>query len=121
LPTYGTVLFDEFHERSVQANMDLALTIETQRFFRQNLRIVVMSATLDDGSLGALLGHPPVIRSEGKQYQVATYYLEAQTTAPLDVLATQALRRSLACNHSSLLVFLPGTADIRRIEHRLAT
>ncbi|MCP9464737.1 MAG: ATP-dependent helicase HrpB [Nitrospira sp.] len=119
LSSYGAVLFDEFHERSVQADMGLALTIETQRLFRPDLRIVVMSATLDDGSLGALLGHPPVIRSEGKQYQVATYYLEEQATAPLDIVVTQAIRRSLACDHGSVLVFLPGMADIRWIERRL--
>ncbi|MCP9449631.1 MAG: ATP-dependent helicase HrpB, partial [Nitrospira sp.] len=116
---YAAVLFDEFHERSLQADAGLALTIEAQRLFRPDLRIVVMSATIETGSLRELLGEAPTIRSEGKLYPVDTRYLDGPVTGPVDAAVAQAVRRSLAREHGSLLVFLPGMADIRRVERRL--
>lgn len=119
LNAYGIVLFDEFHERSLQADMGLALCLETQRLFRQDLRLLVMSATLDCGAVGALLGQAPVIACQGRIFPVETRYLDQPVTGHLDVAVTQIIRRSLAHEQGSLLVFLPGMAEIRRVERKL--
>lgn len=119
LRDYAAVLFDEFHERSLQADAGLALTLETRRLFRPDLRIVVMSATIETGPLRELLGDAPTIRSEGKLHPVDTRYLDGSVTGPVDAVVAQTVRRSLAREHGSLLVFLPGMADIRRVERRL--
>jgi ATP-dependent helicase HrpB len=116
---YGIVLFDEFHERSLQADLGLALCLESQRLFRPDLRLLVMSATLDCGPVAALLGQAPVIVGEGRMFPVETRYLEQPLTGHLDAAVTQVIRRSLAVDEGSLLVFLPGMADIRRVERRL--
>lgn len=119
LDDYAAVLFDEFHERSLQADIGLALCLETQRLFRPDLRLLVMSATLDCGPVRVLLGNAPTIRSEGNMYPVETCYLDQPVTGHLDVAVTQIVRRSLAQDHGSLLVFLPGMAEIRRVERKL--
>lgn len=119
LEEYAAVLFDEFHERSLQADIGLALALETQRLFRPDLRLLVMSATLDCGPVGELLGDAPTIRSEGNMFPVDTRYLDSPFTGHLDVAVTQIIRRSLAQDHGSLLVFLPGMAEIRRVERKL--
>ncbi len=119
LSAYAAVLFDEFHERSLQADTGLALALETQRLFRPNLKLLVMSATLDCGPVSALLGNAPTIRSEGKMFPVETRYLDQPMTGYLDAAVTQVIRRSLAQDHGSLLVFLPGMAEIRRVEQKL--
>lgn len=119
LSGYGIVLFDEFHERSLQADTGLALCLETQRLFRSDLRLLVMSATLDVGSVAELLDKAPVISSEGRLFPVETHYLDQPLTGHLDSVVVQHIRRSLAQDHGSLLVFLPGMAEIRRVEQRL--
>lgn len=116
---YAVVLFDEFHERSLQADVGLALTLEAQRLFRPDLRIVVMSATIETSPLRELLGDAPVIQSKGRLYPIATHYLDYSMTDPFDTVVAQIVRRSLARDYGSLLVFLPGMADIRRVERRL--
>ena len=119
LNAYGIVLFDEFHERSLQADTGLALCLETQRLFRPDLRLLVMSATLDCGPVSELLGQAPVIACEGRMFPVETRYLDRPFTGHLDLIVTQTIRRSLAQDSGSLLVFLPGMAEIRRVERRL--
>src|SRR6185312_14755419 len=119
LEAYGIVLFDEFHERSLQADMGLALCLETQRLFRPDLRLFIMSATLDCGPVAALLGRAPLITCEGRMFPVETRYLDQPLTGRLDAAVSQLIRRSLAKDHGSLLVFLPGMADIRRVERLL--
>jgi ATP-dependent RNA helicase HrpB len=119
LNDYGAVLFDEFHERSLQADTGLALCLETQRLFRPALRLLVMSATLDCGPVGDLLGGAPVITCEGRMFPVETRYLDQPLSGHLDVAVTQIIRRSLAQDQGSLLVFLPGMAEIRRVERKL--
>ena len=119
LNDYGAVLFDEFHERSLQADTGLALCLETQRLFRPTLRLLVMSATLDCGPVGDLLGGVPVITCEGRMFPVETRYLDQPLSGHLDVAVTQIIRRSLAQDQGSLLVFLPGMAEIRRVERKL--
>lgn len=119
LASYGLVLFDEFHERSLQADTGLALCLETQRLFRPDLRLLVMSATLDCGPVRDLLGNAPLIRCEGRMFPVETRYLDRPLSGPLDVAVTQIVKRALSKDQGSLLVFLPGMAEIRRVERRL--
>ena len=119
LSEYAIVLFDEFHERSLQADTGLALCLETQRIFRLELRLLVMSATLDCEPIADLLGHAPVIACQGRMFPVEIRYLEQPLSGHLDVAVVQSIRRSLAQDPGSLLVFLPGMAEIRRVERTL--
>ncbi|MGE3154002.1 MAG: ATP-dependent helicase HrpB [Nitrospiraceae bacterium] len=119
LAGYGAVLFDEFHERSLQADLGLALTLESQRLFRPDLRLVVMSATLDFAALSDLLGQAPIISCKGRGYPVETCYLDQRISIPLDQVVAQTVRRALRQDSGSVLVFLPGMAEIRRVERRL--
>ena len=119
LNDYAAVLFDEFHERSLQADTGLTLCLETQQLFRPDLRLLVMSATLDCGPVGDLLGGAPTIRCEGRMFPVDTRYLDEPLTTSLHTAVTQIIRRSLATDEGSLLVFLPGMAEIRRVERAL--
>lgn len=119
LAAYGMVLFDEFHERSLQADLGLALCLEAQRLFRPDLRLLVMSATLNCGPVSELMGHAPLITCEGRLFPVETRYLDRPVTGRLDLTVVQHIRRSLAHDDGSLLVFLPGMADIRRVERTL--
>jgi ATP-dependent helicase HrpB len=119
LSDYAIVLFDEFHERSLQADAGLALCLESQRLFREDLRLLVMSATLDCGPVADLLGHAPIIACEGRMFPVETRYLDQPLSGHLDVAVVQSIRRSLAQDQGGLLVFLPGMAEIRRVERKL--
>lgn len=119
LTGYGIVLFDEFHERSLHADLGLALCLEAQRLFRPDLRILVMSATLDCVPVADLLGKAPIISCEGRQYPVETRYLDRPASGPLEPGVVQTIRRALTQEPGSVLVFLPGMAEIRRIERRL--
>jgi ATP-dependent helicase HrpB len=119
LSDYAIVIFDEFHERSLQADTGLALCLESQRLFRPDLRLLVMSATLDCGPIANLLGMAPVIACEGRMFPVETRYLDQPLSGHLDTAVVQSIRRSLAHDTGSLLVFLPGMAEIRRVERKL--
>ena len=119
LEGYGAILFDEFHERSLQADTGLALALETQRLVRPELRLLVMSATLDCGPVSDVLGGAPVISCHGRMFPVETRYLDRPVTGRLDTAVVQCIRRSLAHDSGSLLVFLPGMAEIRRVERTL--
>ncbi|RYU84272.1 ATP-dependent helicase HrpB [Hymenobacter persicinus] len=124
----AAVLFDEFHERSLQADLGLALALDAQAVLRPDLRLLIMSATLEAERLGAWLG-APVVRSAGLQHAVATHYLSPARVAaagnrPNDRLATltpAVIRESLTHHPTGdLLVFLPGRADQRRTAEKLA-
>lgn len=119
LDGYTAILFDEFHERSLQGDTGLTISLETQRLFRPDLRLLVMSATLDCGPVSELLGQAPTIHSDGKMFPVETRYLEHPIVGHLEPTVTQTIRRSLSHDHGSILVFLPGMAEIRRVEQHL--
>ncbi len=119
LQEYGCVVFDEFHERSLQADLGLALCVEARRLFREDLRILLMSATLDAGPVARLLGGAPVIASEGRSFPVEVRYLDRPLAGPLDPAVADTVRRVLKTESGSVLVFLPGMAEIRRVERRL--
>ena len=115
----AAVLFDEFHERSLDADLGLALALECQRGLREDLRILVMSATLDGGRVANLLGGAPVIESEGRAFPVETRYLGRNPAARLDDAMTDAVLKALRAEPGSVLAFLPGQGEIRRVEERL--
>jgi ATP-dependent helicase HrpB len=115
----GAVLFDEFHERSLDADLGLALARDVQLALRADLRILVMSATLDGARVAALLGDAPVVESQGRSFPVETRYLGRDQRVPIDRQVAEAAARALRAETGSLLVFLPGAAEIRRTETQL--
>jgi ATP-dependent helicase HrpB len=110
------VFFDEFHERSLDADLGLALALDAQAGLREDLRILVMSATLDGAGVAALLGEAPVIRSDGRAYPVETRYLGRDPDRRIEDLVADAVLRALRTESGSMLVFLPGQREIRRVE-----
>jgi len=115
----GAILFDEFHERSLEADLGLALALDCQRGLRRDLRIVPMSATLDGARVAQLLGHAPVIASAGRAFPVETHYLGRDASARLEDQMGDAIVRGLRSESGSILAFLPGQSEIRRVETRL--
>lgn len=113
----GTVIFDEFHERSLNADLGLALTLEVRQALRPDLRLVVMSATLDAGPVAALMGDAPLITSEGRAFPVETRWLPRPLPqgARLDREVALLIQEVLPQTQGGLLVFLPGEGEIRRV------
>ena len=114
------VIFDEFHERSLDADLGLALAMDAQRLLREDLRILVMSATLDGAAVARLLADAPVIESQGRVFPVDTRYLGRDERLRPEERAARAIERALAQETGSLLVFLPGQGEILRTAERLA-
>ena len=112
----AAVLFDEFHERSLDADLGLALARDVQQGLREDLKILVMSATLDGARVAALLGGAPVVESEGRAFAVETRYLGRDPRERIESQVAEAVQRALRAEQGSLLVFLPGAAEIRRTE-----
>ena len=115
----AAVLFDEFHERSLDADLGLALALDAQGGLRDDLHLLAMSATLDGARVARLMGEAPVIRSEGRAYPVETRYLGRDPNRRIDEAVADAILRALRGESGSLLVFLPGQGEIRRVETRL--
>jgi ATP-dependent helicase HrpB len=115
----AAVLFDEFHERSLDADLGLALARDAQTGLREDLRILVMSATLDGARVAKLLGEAPVISSEGRAFPVETRYLGRKQDAPLERQMADAIAMALRADPGSVLAFLPGAAEIRRTQNLL--
>jgi len=112
----AAVLFDEFHERSLDGDLGLALGRDVQQGLRADLKLLVMSATLDGARVGKLLGDAPVIESAGRAFPVETRYLGRDARAPIERQVVDAVARAVRAEAGSLLVFLPGAAEIRRTE-----
>ncbi len=112
LENTGLIIFDEFHERSIHADLALALCLDIRKGLRQDLKILIMSATMDCGPVASLLGNAPVITSAGKAFPVEERYLEDRTD-PLPVRIARAVRAALHETHGDILVFLPGSGEIR--------
>jgi ATP-dependent helicase HrpB len=115
----GLLIFDEFHERSLDGDLGLALALDVQRGLRDDLKIIVMSATLDAQKLSMHLNTAPVISAEGRMFPVDVVHLEKASRFTLADDATKAVRRVLSDVKGSLLVFLPGEGEIRRVEEQL--
>ncbi len=112
----AAVLFDEFHERSLHADLGLAFALDAQAALRDDLRILAMSATLDGARVAKLLDGAPLIESEGRAFPVETRYLGRDVNRHLDQEVADAVFKALREETGSLLVFLPGAREIRRTE-----
>jgi ATP-dependent helicase HrpB len=119
LADIAAVLFDEFHERSLNGDLGLALCLESQAALRPDLRLLPMSATIDGAAVANLLGGAPVIESRGRIHPVDTRYLGDVPVAEIETATASAIRRALAEETGSLLAFLPGEREIRRVAERL--
>ncbi|HEX5971832.1 MAG TPA: ATP-dependent helicase HrpB [Gemmatimonadaceae bacterium] len=115
----GCVIFDEFHERSVHADLGLALALQTQEIVRPDLRLLVMSATLDGLAVTALLGDAPLVTSEGRSYPVDVRHVAMRPEVAIDAAVAGAVRRALDADEGSILAFLPGVGEIARVADRL--
>ncbi|MEL7343922.1 MAG: ATP-dependent helicase HrpB [Pseudomonadota bacterium] len=114
----GTIIFDEFHERSLQADLGLALTLELRGALREDLALVVMSATLDAGPVAALIGDAPVVTSQGRSHPVETRWLDRPLPSGYDFWRESAglvIRALKETDAGDVLVFLPGAGDIHRV------
>lgn len=115
LSRYGVVIFDEFHERNLQSDLGLALTRECQNVFRPDLRLLLMSATLDAEPLSRLLDNAPMLNCPGRQFPVSVSYAPPGRTPLLDHCALM-IHQTLQRESGSVLVFLPGESEIRRLQ-----
>ena len=119
----SAVLFDEFHERSLDADLGLALALDAQGALRPDLRLLVMSATLDGARIAQLLGPQgapaPVIESAGRAFPVVTHHVPRDARARLDDEVTKVVLQAVAQERGSLLVFLPGQGEITRVAAQL--
>ncbi|KPA89155.1 ATP-dependent helicase HrpB [Pseudomonas asplenii] len=118
----GLLIFDEFHERSLDADLALALSLNGREMFRdeQPLKILLMSATLEGERLSSLLGDAPVVRSEGRMFPVATRWGRPfQPGEFIEPRVVQTVHEAVSDESGSLLVFLPGQAEIRRVHQQL--
>ena len=120
LEGYGAVVLDEFHERSLEADLALALVRRVQQEARPDLKLVVMSATLEGDAVARSLGGCPVVRSEGRAYSVDLRYLPAEREEREEAHVARGVRSALDAVDGDVLVFLAGTGEIRRAEERLA-
>jgi ATP-dependent helicase HrpB len=119
LADFGCVIFDEFHERSLNADLGLALCLESQQNLREDLRLLVMSATLELQPLVRLLGNAPVVSAQGRSFAVATHYVPRRTEISLELQVSQVIRAALRDHKGDILCFLPGAAEIRRVQRTL--
>jgi ATP-dependent helicase HrpB len=123
LENAALVIFDEFHERSLHADLGLALSLQSQELLRDDLKLMVMSATLNTEAVSKLLENAPVITSEGRSFPVENIYLDPQTPHPspmqLPGLIARTVSKVLKNDAGSILVFLPGVREIRNVEAKL--
>ncbi|MGA9851790.1 MAG: ATP-dependent helicase HrpB [Gammaproteobacteria bacterium] len=115
LSDYGLVVFDEFHERSLHADLALALCLEARAALRPDLRLAVMSATLDAAPVARQLGNAPLLTSEGRSFPVDTHYQPIRARERIEEQVANSVRRVLVEETGSVLVFLPGSGEIRRV------
>ncbi len=114
------VILDEFHERSLQADLALALLLDVQQGLREDLKLLIMSATLDNDRLQALLPQAPTVVSEGRSFPVTRRYQPLPTHQRFDEAVAQAVSGLLREEAGSLLLFLPGVGEIQRVQTQLA-
>ncbi|MGB7211361.1 MAG: ATP-dependent helicase HrpB, partial [Gemmatimonadales bacterium] len=121
LEDYGLVIFDEFHERNLNGDLGLALTLQTQALLRPDLRILVMSATLDGGPIASLLDDAPIVTSEGKSFPVETRWIPRRTEQRTEGAMASAIRTALDTHEGDILAFLPGAGEIHRTRAMLSS
>ena len=111
----AAVMFDEFHERSLDADLGLAFALDAQQGLREDLRLLVMSATLDGARVRSLIGDAPLIESKGRAYPVLTRYAGRDSSARIEDEVARVTLEAVARESGSILVFLPGLSEIRRV------
>jgi ATP-dependent helicase HrpB len=115
----GLVIFDEFHERSLQADLALALCRQVQQVLRPDLKMLIMSATIEAEKISAALGNAPVVTSTGRQFPVERRYLPVEKDVALPQAVARAIMKITREENGDLLVFLPGAGEIRRTQQIL--
>jgi ATP-dependent helicase HrpB len=115
----GCVIFDEFHERSLNADLGLALCIESQQNLREDLRLLAMSATLDLAPLARMLRDAPIVSAQGRSFEVATHFIPRRSELHLELQVSQVVQTALREQAGDILCFLPGAAEIRRVQRTL--
>jgi ATP-dependent helicase HrpB len=120
LERVAAVLFDEFHERSLDADLGLALALDVQSGLREDLRVVVMSATLEAARLRTLMADASLISGEGQSFPVETRYVGRDPRLAIEPQVADAIEAAIAAEPGSVLAFLPGAAEIRRVQTLLA-
>ncbi len=115
----GLVIFDEFHERNLQSDLGLALTLDGAATLRPELRLLVMSATLDAEPLARLLGGATIVRGEGRGFPVVIHYAERPPNPDPVQAMTAGIRAALLEHEGDILAFLPGTGEINRCVEQL--
>ncbi len=121
LEDVGLVIFDEFHERSLQADLALALCYQAQQVLRSDLRILIMSATLDGEKISSIFNRAPIITSTGKQFPVVFQYIPSEKDVHISVATARVIRKALREKTGDMLVFLPGAGEIQRVQTLLET
>jgi ATP-dependent helicase HrpB len=119
LPGIALIIFDEFHERSIHADLGLALTLDARTHLRPDLRILVMSATLDGAAVGKVLGDAPVVRSEGKMFPIETVHRSFPLEGFVEKAVVETAQRALKETEGDVLVFLPGRRELYRCRDML--
>lgn len=119
LDEVGLLIFDEFHERSLHADLALALSLQVQQLVRSDLKILLMSATMETTKLSELLEKAPILSCEGRQYPITIHYSSMDTNEPLPVSTAKAIQKAIRENTGDLLVFLPGSGEIHRTQQLL--
>ncbi|MFD0959599.1 ATP-dependent helicase HrpB [Paenibacillus chungangensis] len=117
----GVILFDEFHERHLHGDLGLALALQSQQLLREDLRLIVMSATLEAEPIAALLQQAPVIRCEGRLFPVKTNYVDGDKKTPLSTRMGRCIQDALNNHEGDVLAFLPGVREIRQTSRWLAS
>lgn len=115
----GLVIFDEFHERSLQADLALALCLQVQNLLRDDLRILIMSATLDGENISGILNNAPILTSLGRQYPIAHRYINPDKDLRLTQHVVRVIRKALLEQRGDVLVFLPGAGEIQHVQQLL--
>jgi len=123
LEDVALIIFDEFHERSLHADLSLALALESQSVLREDLKILIMSATLNTAGISKVLDNAPIIKSEGRAYPVESVFLAASTTPPtkkeLPTHVHRLIIKLLSVEEGNILVFLSGIREIKSVEKLL--
>lgn len=115
----GLVIFDEYHERSIHADLGLALCLHAQSIFRDDLKLLIMSATMDAKSVASMMNDAPIVQSEGIHYPVETHYLSKPTKQSIEQAVCHTIIQALKEHIGDIIVFLPGISEIRRVAHTL--
>jgi len=125
LDDVAMIIFDEFHERSIHTDLSLALSLQVQEVLRDDLKILIMSATLNSEEISSLLGKVPVITSKGKMYEVQNIYLDIKTKQPdarsLNTLLLNTTLKAIKENDGDILVFLAGLKEIKNLQNALSS